>query len=403
MPANAIVKSIAIARKFCPAPSREAQLLICCATSVVTTERTTRLHAIINEGVDWYLVTHMAQVQAVMPLVYRYVTAALGDALPTDAAIGLRRAFFGNAVRNLHLARELTRLTALLEHGGVEPLALKGPVLALAAYGAINLRQFTDLDFLVREGEIGPTVEMLLKDGYAPRAGFSLVDLGRPGAYEIAMVKPGTLTEIDLHWRLVPAYFPLVPTGEDLWRRAARVEIEGTAVRTLAPADHLHYLCAHGAKHGWEALGGICDLAELMRSSSIDWNELCLRAERVGARRVLALGVLLAHELFDTEVPASVLEAACREPPVIRAARSFISYVTNPIGDGPGFYQRWSVPMRVIVGPGARLRYLATRALLPNADDRALLRLPLALQPLHYLLRPVRVALKEGPAAFRRR
>src|ERR1700719_2339237 len=142
MPADAIVKSIAIARKFCPAPSREAQLLICCATSVVTTERTTRLHAIINEGVDWYLVTHMAQVQAVMPLVYRYVTAALGDALPTDAAIGLRRAFFGNAVRNLHLARELTRLTALLEHGGVEPLALKGPVLALAAYGAINLRQF---------------------------------------------------------------------------------------------------------------------------------------------------------------------------------------------------------------------------------------------------------------------
>jgi hypothetical protein len=313
----------------------------------------------------------MAQVQAVMPLVYRYVTAALGDALPTDAAIGLRRAFFGNAVRNLHLARELTRLTALLEHGGVEPLALKGPVLALAAYGAINLRQFTDLDFLVREGEIGPTVEMLLKDGYAPRAGFSLVDLSRPGAYEIAMVKPGTLTEIDLHWRLVPAYFPLVPTGEDLWRRAARVEIEGTAVRTLAPGDHLHYLCA--------------------------------RAERVGARRVLALGVLLAHELFDTEVPASVLEADCREPPVIRAARSFISYVTNPIGDGPGFYQRWSVPIRVIVGPGARLRYLAARALLPNADDRALLRLPMALQPLHYLLRPVRVALKEGPAAFRRR
>jgi hypothetical protein len=86
----------------------------------------------------------------------------------------------------------------------------------------------------------------------------------------------------------------------------------------------------------------------------------------------------------------------------VRAARSFIGYVTNPTDDGPGFYQRWSVPLRLIAEPGARLRYLAARALLPSADDRGFLRLPVALHPLYYLLRPVRVALTEGPAALRR-
>src|SRR6185437_16691088 len=98
--------------------------------------------------------------------------------------------------------------------------------------------------------------------------------------------------------------------GEDLWRRAVRIELEGAAVLTLAPADHLLYLCAHGAKHGWQALGGICDLAELIRASSrtssptssptlsIDWDELSVRAERAGARRALGLGVMLAHELL---------------------------------------------------------------------------------------------------------
>ena len=280
------------------------------------------------------------------------------------------------------------------------------------------MRQFTDLDLLVRKSEVRRAAEILLDEGYTPSAGYGLADLDRPGGYEIAMARAGALTEIDLHWRLIPSYFPLTLDGEELWRRAVRIEIEGAAVRTLAAADHLLYLCAHGAKHGWQALGGICDLAELMRASSrtseqglsqtlsqtfsIDWDELSARAERAGARRALELGVLLAHELLEAAVPAAVLEAARREPAVVRAAQSFIGYVSDPGDHGPGFYQRWVVPLGVIAEPGARLRYLAARALLPSADDREFLRLPLALYPLYYLLRPVRVALKEGPAALRR-
>ena len=401
-----VVNSIASVLKSGPAPSREAELLICCATSVATPERTALLRAIVDAGVDWRLAVHMASVQAVMPLVHRYLTSELADALPADAAGDLRRAYYGNSVRNLHLARELGRLTALLARGGVEALALKGPALAVTAYGALALRQFTDLDLLVRKGDVGRAAAILLDEGYAPRAGYGLADLDRPGAYEIAMARASALTEVDLHWRLVPPYFPLALDGEELWRRAMQIEIEGAAVRTLAPGDHLLYLCAHGAKHGWQALGGICDLAELIRASartsSIDWDDLGARAARAGAGRALGLGVLLAHELLDAAVPAGVIEAARREPAVVRAARSFIGYVSDPGAGGPGLRQRWSVPLRVIAGPGARLRYAAARALLPSADDREFLRLPPALYPLYYLLRPMRVALKEGPAVLRR-
>ena len=412
--AGAVVNPIAPALKSGPASSREAELLIACATSLATPERTARVRAIIDGGIDWPIAIRMASMQAVVPLVYRYLTSELADALPPAAADGLRRAFYGNSVRNLHLARELVRLTALLERGGVAPLALKGPALAMAAYGSIVLRQFTDLDLLVRKREAARAVEILGSDGYAPRAGYELADLERPGAYEIAMARAGALTDIDLHWRLIPPYFPLALDSEDLWRRAVRIEIEDAAVPTLAPTDHLLYLCAHGAKHGWQALGGICDLAELIRvcsrrspstslpAPSIDWDELSARAERTGAHRALGLGMILAHELLDAPVPAGVLEAARRESAIARAARVFIGYVRNPGDAGPGFYQRWAVPLGVIAEPAARLRYVAARALLPSADDREFVRLPLMLYPLYYLLRPVRVALKEGPAAWRR-
>jgi Uncharacterised nucleotidyltransferase len=401
------VNSILSAAKSGPIPSREADLLLCCATSVVTPERTARVRAIVDGGLDWQRATHMASVQAVMPLVYRYLNSEFaGGGLPADAIGGLRRAFHGNSLRNLHLAQELVRVTALLERGGVQALALKGPALAIAAYGAVAMRQFTDLDLLVGKSEAVRAVELLLNDGYTPRAGYELADLGRPAAYELALTRAGALTEIDLHWRLIPPYFPLVIDCEELWRCAVRVDIEGAAVRTLAPADHLLYLCAHGAKHGWQALGGICDLAELIRASSrassIDWGDLGARAERASARRALSLGVLLAHELLDAPAPAGVLEAARREPAVVRAARTFIDYARDPSDSGPGFHQRWSIPLSVIAKPGARLRYVAARTMLPSADDREFLRLPVALYALYYLLRPVRVALREGPAAVRR-
>jgi len=412
--AGAVVNRIAPALKSGPVLSREAELLLASATSVATPERTARVRAIIDGGIDWQIAIRMASRQAVVPLVYRYLTSELANALPGAAADGLRRAFYGNSVRNLHLARELLRLTALLERGGVAPLALKGPALAMAAYGAIVLRQFTDLDLLVHKREAARAVEILGGDGYTPSAGYELADLERPGAYEITMTRAGALTDIDLHWRLIPPYFPLALDGEDLWRRAVRIEIEGAAMLTLASADHLLYLCAHGAKHGWQALGGICDLAELIRACSrsspptsvptpsIDWAELTARAERTGARRALGLGMILAHELLDAPVPAGVLEAARREPAITRAARAFIGYVRNPGDAGPGFYQRWAVPLGVIAEPAARLRYVAARALLPSADDREFVRLPLMLYPLYYLLRPVRVALKEAPVAWRK-
>jgi hypothetical protein len=387
--------------KSSPSNSREAELLICCATSTLSPARTARLQSLIEAGVDWQRVAHLAQLQGVMPLVYRYVTTAMGDALPAAALTNLRPVYHGNAVRNLSLARELVRITTLLDRIGGEPIAIKGPALAIAAYAAVTMRQFTDLDLLVREAAMPLAVETLLHAGYSLRAGSDLADLRRSMAYELAMTMPGALGELDIHWRLIPAYFPLALDGEDLWRDAVRVELEGGALRTLGPADHLLFICAHGAKHGWEALGGISDLAELIKISSIDWHTVSRRAERAGARRALALGLLLAHDLLEAPVPACMIEYARYDRAVTRAARSFINYVNDPGNDGPGFYQRWSVPLRIIEEPRARLRYLLARALTPSADDRELLRLPAPLYFLYYLVRPVRVAVAELSTALR--
>ena len=66
------------------------------------------------------------------------------------------------------MTRELTRISALLENNGVCVIPWKGPILAAAAYGDVALRQFGDLDILVREQDAMRAKDLLLASGYRP-------------------------------------------------------------------------------------------------------------------------------------------------------------------------------------------------------------------------------------------
>lgn len=381
------------------ARSAEVELLLGCT---VRSGRADKVSKAIRRGVDWDLFTRMAVAHGVLAPVYRCLEAPMTDDVPAGPLAGLRQRYLANALQGTHATGELLRLMKLFAANQISALAFKGPVLSLLAYGGVSMRQYNDLDLLVRESETARALDILGADGYAPQAGYDAGDVGRRGAFELSLVRPGSLAVIDLHWRLVPPYFPVALDGEELWQRAISADFDGGAVPTMALEDQMLYLCAHGAKHGWQALGGICDLAELMRAAPIDWDGLCARAERAGARRMLLLGTLLAHDLLDAQAPEHVLAAARREGAVVRAARTFIRYVNGSNCEGPRLYQRWSIPLRMIAGPRARIRYLAARALLPSADDRGFVRLPPALRPLYFVLRPLRIALKESGAALRK-
>jgi Uncharacterised nucleotidyltransferase len=99
--------------------------------------------------------------------------------------------------------------------------------------------------------------------------------------------------------------FPLNPAR--LWERLERVSLGDITVRSLAPEDMLLILCVHGAKHHWGKLGWICDVAELLRAHpELAWTSLLAQARELGGRRMLCLGLLLAHELLGAVLPKEV-------------------------------------------------------------------------------------------------
>src|SRR6202035_517955 len=116
------------------------------------------------DRIDWRRVTFAAGSHGVLPLVYRQLKSA--DGVAPDALPPMRSEFYGNALNNLHLARELARLAGVLSRQSIEVIVFKGPVLALQAWGDVALRQFNDLDLLVHPAEAARAVEGLLAAGY---------------------------------------------------------------------------------------------------------------------------------------------------------------------------------------------------------------------------------------------
>jgi Uncharacterised nucleotidyltransferase len=336
-----------------------------------------------------------------MPLVYRALIPAFASSLPAAIRNSMRRYVQGNALHNLHLAAELLRLCHLLTEHGITALALKGPALAASAYGDITLRQFLDLDILVRERDLHTALAVLQADGFRPILRLKGSPRAIPGGSRLTLVRDPSTFAIDLHWRLSPSYFPLTPEGEELWSRATEINLGAGSVLTLGCEDTLLHLCVHGARHGWQSLSGICDVAAAARRADCDWKALTSRAEALGSLCALLLGSLLAHDLLDADIPATIVKAARHEPSVRRAGLVFCRYLHNLRSDSPGLLQRWLIPMSMITPPASCFTYLLARAFLPAAADWEFVSLPRPLFPLYYALRPVRLAIQKGPELFR--
>jgi Uncharacterised nucleotidyltransferase len=374
----------------------EAQLILCCATNSSSPESRDRVRNLIEGRVDWEVVTRAASRNGVIQAVYRTLVPEFASHLPAPVLNSMHTEVHGHTVRSFHLAAEMVRICGLLENHGVRALAFKGPALAAAVYGDPALRQFSDIDLLVRHQDLSTTLSLLSRSGFQTKAPLQKLHGGFSNSWEATLVRPGGLFDIDLHWRLSPAYFPFTPEGDELWARAIEVEI-GTcnSVWTLCPEDLILFLCAHGAKHGWQSLSGVRDVAWTLDKYHYDWERLSARANALGSLRILWLGVLLAHELLAAEVPKTVIDAARSERSVVNAARAFCNFYYQLAVDGPGLFQRWSIPLSMIPGRAARLRYAVIRTFHPAPADFGFVRLPAAFSSAFYLIRPLRIAMQK--------
>jgi len=371
----------------------EHELLLACARTVASP----RVRELAAGAVDWDYLFQLARRHAVVPLLYTQLAQQLSDLVPPEQLARLKQHYLENSARNTILTAELCRLIALLSEAGIEAIPYKGPVLAVFAYGNVSLRRFVDLDVIVKKTDVLKARELLIHEAYTPTKSLSLnqQELLLSTQHNMQFSRDNHRLIVELHWEVAPHLFASTVDADELWQNLVSLDLNSTHVKTLCADDLLFSLCVHGSRHLWERLGWICDVAELIRSHSFDWNALLERAARADNERMFLLGLHLAERLLDAPVPAEVKQRCDSDPRLRSLADNVVEHLFNGPTHVPATSHeifKYNIGVRKTLS--ARARYLLY-ALRPTDSDLGARSLPASLSFVYYLTRPVRL-LKQG-------
>ena len=195
-------------------------------------------------------------------------------------------------------------------------LVVKGPALAEQLYGDSTLRNFCDLDVLVRPEDVETARRVALGSGYVERYPIDAISVSRlqSGEQEMGFSHGRTGIALDLHWRLGPRITKDSLAADDLFARSGRVELLRREVPCPGPLDVVFLVAVHAATHAWSRFEDVAAMAAgLRRLSAAQAGELAALAAVHDCRRRLHIGVLLAAVLARVEPPAALARPAAAD------------------------------------------------------------------------------------------
>ena len=391
----------------------EVQILCYCARSLLDEAAKKELKAILQHRIDWRSLLQMANMHGMMPLLYKTLNNTCPEAVPVPILAKLKTFFNLNGLRNQALAQELLRLLDLLASNGIPAIPFKGPVLAIASYGSLSLRQFSDLDILVRPQDFVRARDLLLSNRYQrsqPIHGIADVEteelalMQARGEYSLRHQNGQYL--IDLHDRLIAGEFPLLSADfKVFWQRLSPISILNKEVSSFCVEDLLLYLCIHGSKDLWKKLSWVCDIATLIHTHpQLNWEQVIARSQSLESEQMLWLGISLARDILETPLPdvaSKRMETHFRKQTFSNQIQAQLTSGILPTAIVYSNLQRVFFHGQLVENKADRLRHylkfvdnLLFHRFRPNINDKAFVVLPHGFYFLYYLVRPFRLAAK---------
>lgn len=353
-----------------------------------------------GEGsVDIDALIRMSHWHGLTPPLLEYVSVRGGVDIPRAAVDRLRSAVHANIGHNLKTVGALRQLVSTLNNEDIPFLLFKGPITSLDAYGSIAGRPFVDLDLLIQPSDIRRAVEALQKLSFVPE----FLEDARTGEvrllqYHLPMrhVEGGKMVE--LHWRVVPRYFPFHFDYEGMWSRRRTCNVLGTAVPAPSQEDAVLFHCVHAAKHGWMRLEWVSTLGHLMvKADGPDWSSVLEQARKAGVKDIVWFGLLLSENILNIPIPDSISklsEAKGYLQPMVADVESRLPHAhEGPLRD---HWADFKLHLRLRERVADRLRYVGGLLFYPTIEDWQAVRLPSSLHALYYLVHPARMLLEHG-------
>jgi Uncharacterised nucleotidyltransferase len=230
-------------------------------------------------------------------LIERLPTACLAHHLSMSACVALREAELPQRVRSeLEIAHrwglrthamaslELSRIGSAFDDAGIDWVVAKGPVLSELLYPRSDLRQYGDLDLLVRRDQFKQAFDLLEDNGgrVIEEDWESVLHLLKG---ELNLASSAGIVS-DLHWSMLYDHtlrnqFSL--NDHDLLTRRRLVDLgQGVQVTTLDPVDTFIHLALHACLAGGHRLSWMRDIQLAGFVPNLDWTEVQQRSHKAG-------------------------------------------------------------------------------------------------------------------------
>lgn len=347
------------------------------------------------DTVDWEALLELADRHGLLAFLLRFLDGEPVVETPPAVLDRLRERARLRTRENLRHTAHLIDLVPAMEQAGIDTMAYKGPVLSVRLHGNPTLRDYDDLDLLVRERDVEKATRFLQARDLRPWFDLKSDQEGRLGDSQYArhFGNAETGVAVDLHWGFAQPYLSRGLDEATVWSDFQEVPLGPVRLRTLADPLLLLVLCVHGSKHEpqpWHRLKWIVDVAGLARLIPDDrWGPLVRQARALRLERPFLLGLLVAHRLLATPLAPPVEESLRTVSDLEPLADAVLATLASPGADAAP--TRIDYDLRLLDRGRDRVRYVLHRLFVPNPKDWALIELPRWLAPAYYLLRPVRL------------
>lgn len=374
--------------------SSEYKLLIdCCQNQIDTSAIQTALSS-YSDG-NYQDIHRLSHKHGIYPLLYKTIRSIRPDSLSSETDDLFKQSNMAITQRNMLMSAELLQLMHLFDANSIDAMAFKGPVLGEMAYGSVTLRQYGDLDILIKKDDIGKTLSLLQKRGYTPEIELEKSTLETfYNCVNVIGLHRGSV-RVEIHWELLSKNYAIDWEEKKLWRESETIEINRKPINMLSFENHILYLCAHGSKHLFERLEWICDIDRAIRAKSdVNWSHLILEAKELGIERMLLLGLALSKLFFDLPLPQDIIEKIENDPAIETLTQKVIAMHYSGEEQASRSYSSFGLLWQMRERLSDRLRFAYRGLFAPKFDDFKFVQLPKELLFLYPFVRLFRLLVK---------
>lgn len=273
-----------------------------------------RIDSLIPQVRDWdYLVSTISE-RGIAPLLFKKLPL-LGnqELVPADVKTKLQQMYYRTMSRSMVLYEHFRKITTALADHHIPVVALKGIYLSEWMYGDIGLRQFSDIDILVKREDGEKCLTVLAGLGYSPESIEPESDFDKKldFVHYTPMVLNGVAVEV--HVKLHQSIEKYNLSVNSLWNNAIPATINGNNIYALHINDLIAHICIHMDRHfhlGHVQFTCFNDLTNLIDQlpATFDWLAFAETCRAYGCENLVFGYIVLVYKYMHAGVPDRIIQ-----------------------------------------------------------------------------------------------